>query len=154
FVGETGPRKQVGTRLVQRDGQHPRVVVEDRLHAVAVVGVHAHVGDALYTAVQQVLDGHGAVVVDAKTARLAPRGMVHAAGKVDRVQCRTVQNSGRGLQRGSRNPGAGGVHAGEHRVVFGAESPRFIHRRRVVADRLHRGHIGRIVDGFQLGVPG
>ena len=46
--GEAGAREEVAAALVHRDRQqHPRLVVEDPLGAVAVVDVEVDVGDAL-----------------------------------------------------------------------------------------------------------
>ena len=44
---------------MERHVQHPRVVVEDVLHAVPVVHVDVHVGDSLHPGVEQVTDRQG-----------------------------------------------------------------------------------------------
>ena len=77
--GEAGAREQHLAGLVQRDRQHPGVVPEDPLHAVAVVDVDVDVRDPLGALVQQVLDAHGDVVVDAEAAGRcrASRGADH-----------------------------------------------------------------------------
>ena len=76
LVGEAGAGEQGQRGLVQADREHPRVVVEDRLHAVAVVHVDVHIGDPLARRGRAAGDGHRRVVVDAEPggAGAASRG--------------------------------------------------------------------------------
>ena len=71
LLDEAGAGKDRPAVLVERDGQHPGLVVEDLLHAVAVVGVDVDVGNPLHPVVQHPGDGHRRVVVDAEAARPA-----------------------------------------------------------------------------------
>ena len=73
---EAGAGEQRPPVLVERDGQHPGVAVEDLLHPVAVVDVDVDVRHPRHALVQQPGDGDGGVVVDAKAAgpRRAGRG--------------------------------------------------------------------------------
>ena len=83
--GEAGAGEQRPPGLVQRDGQHPRVVPEDPLDAVAVVHVDVDVGDPLGAVVEQPLDADGDVVVDAEARGVARHRVVQPAAEVDAV---------------------------------------------------------------------
>ena len=123
-AGQPGAGEQGHRVLVQADGQHPRVVVEGGLDAIPVVHVDVHVGDPLRTLLQQPADRDGRVVVDAEAAGRPPHGVVQAAGHVGPVRGLAGPH-GRG--RGQRGPGHQRrrlVHAGEDRVVRGAQAVR------------------------------
>ena len=146
---------------MQANGQHPRVVPERRLHAVAVMGVHVDVGDPLRPLAQQPRDRDGRVVVNAETAGAAGHGVVQAtrdAGAV--LRGRRPDRPGRG-QRGSRHHGGRLVHAGEHRIVGGTEP---VHQQHAAgqfllvrglgfgtARQLHQADIGGVVNELELG---
>ena len=63
FARKPRPREQVPAGLVEADGHHLRVGVEDVLGAVAVVNVDVDIGHAV-AAFAQPGDGDGGVVVD------------------------------------------------------------------------------------------
>ena len=71
---------------MQADREHPRVVVEGRLHPVAVVDVDVDVGDALGAIGEQPGDRDRWVVVDAETAGLIGHRVMQAAADVGRMQ--------------------------------------------------------------------
>ena len=107
--------------LVQSDGQHPGIIPERPLHAVAVVGVHVDVRDPLRALAEQPRDRDRRVVVDAEPAGVPGHGVVQAARDARPVlRRRRPDGPGRG-QRGPGHHGGRLVHAGEHRVVLGAE---------------------------------
>ncbi len=108
--------------LVDRDGQHARVVPEDGLDAVAVVRVEVQVGDALRAEVQQALDRRGGVVVDAEAGRRARHRVVHAARDVDAVRDLAAPQGVGELDGPAELPRGGLVHAREQRVVVGAQA--------------------------------
>ena len=85
-VREAGAGEQHLAGLVQRDRQHPRVVPEHPLDAVAVVDVDVDVRDPLGALVEQPLDADRDVVVDAEAAGPVGHRVVQAAGDVDAVQ--------------------------------------------------------------------
>jgi hypothetical protein len=85
LVGEAGAGEQVAARLVQADRQDARVVVEELLDAVAVVGVDVDVGDPLRPVAQQPVDRHRRVVVDAEARRAVGHGVMQPAGRVEGV---------------------------------------------------------------------
>ncbi len=121
FGRQAGAGEQGVRVLVQADRQDPRVVPERRLHAVAVVRVHVDVGDPLGALAQQPGDRDGRVVVDAE-----PAGVGRPWRGAGRRRCwrRAAPPRPDGPGRGQRGPGHQGgrlVHAGEHRVVLGAE---------------------------------
>ena len=175
LVGEARAREQADARLVQGDGEHAGVVVEDRLRAVAVVRVHVDVGHALRAEVQQALDGHGAVVVDAEPGRRGPGGVVHAAGEVHGAVHLAGPDRLRGDEGAARDPGGGLVQVREHGTVLGAQAEAAVlgrRRRRGPADggdvlgvvdegellvrghgRLHDPHVGRVQQAERLHEP-
>ena len=117
---ESGAREQRQRRLVQADRQHPRVVVEHGLYAVAVVHVDVDVRDALGAEFEQPPDRDGRVVVDAEAARRRRHRVVQAAGDVDRVHRlagphrlggghRSRRRSARSRRACRRNVGLSGV---------------------------------------------
>ena len=116
-AGEERPR-----RLVQRDGQDPRVVPERVLDAVAVVHVDVDVGDALGALLQRPGDGDGEVVVDAEARRGLGHRVVQPAGEVDGVLVVAAPDRAHGLDRGADDVGRRVVHAREHRDVGGAQA--------------------------------
>src|SRR5215211_2897845 len=86
LAGTPRAREERGRRLVQAHGQHPRIVVEDRLYAVPVMHVDVDVRDPLSTVVEQPLDRDGGVVVDAETAGLRRHRVMQSAGDVGGMQ--------------------------------------------------------------------
>ena len=118
---EAGAGKEHLPGLVQRDRQHPRVVVEDRLDAVAVVDVDVDVGDLLHALVEQPLDADGDVVVDAEAARAVAHRVVQAAGDVGAVEALAGVHLAEGLEAGADHVRRREVHVGEDRVVVGGE---------------------------------
>ncbi len=148
-----GAGEQQVRGLVQADREHPRVVVEGGLHAVAVMHVDVHVGDPLGALAQQPGDRDGRVVVDAEAAGTGPHRMMQSAADAGPVLRRAVLHRPGGGQRRARHQGRCLVHAGEHRVVRGAETEGQ-GRADVGAGAPHGGQVARIVDQFQLGVGG
>ena len=85
-AGEPGAGEERPPALVQRDGEHARVVPEDPLDAVAVVHVDVDVGHPLRAVVQQPLDADGDVVVDAEARGVAGHRVVQPAAEVHAVR--------------------------------------------------------------------
>ncbi len=98
-------------RLVQADGQHPRIGVERGLHPVAVMGVDVHVGHPLDAVFQQPGDRDRRVVVHAEPAGTRGHGVMHAA-----------RDAGAGPRPGS--PRSPGPTPGAYRLVPGAQPER------------------------------
>ncbi len=108
--------------LVQRDGEHPGVVPERLLDAVAVVDVHVDVGDPLGAEFEQPGDGERRVVVDAEAGRAVGHRVVQAAGEVDGVRGLPAPDGFGGGDRLAGDQRGGGVEGGEGPVVVGAEA--------------------------------
>ncbi len=119
---EAGAGEEHLPGLVQRDRQHPRVVVEDRLDAVAVVDVDIDVRDPLDALVEQPLDAHRDVVVDAEPARPVAHGVVQAARDVGAVQALAGVHLAERLEAGADDVRGRAMHVDEHRVVVGREA--------------------------------
>ena len=68
------------------DGQDPWIIPKDAFGAVAVVGIDVNVGHLGHTRGQQLRDGQSGVVIDAESAGLAGKRVVHAAAKVHCAQ--------------------------------------------------------------------
>ena len=138
---------------MHRDRQHPRLVVEDPLGAVAVVDVEVDVGDALEAGVEQRPHRDRGLVVDAEPLGLARRPVVGAGRGDQRGAGAALGHGPRG--RGARRAGAGRVlvHA-RVRVVVAADAPlarlgpRGQHRLLAVAP--HRPDEGRREDPGEL----
>ena len=154
LVGKPGAREEGQPGFVQRNGQDARIVPEDALRAVAVVRIDVDVGHPPDAAVEQPLDREGGVVVDAKTARALPGGVVHPAAEVHGPHGAAVQDSCGRQQGAAGQPGAGFVHAGKGGVVLGSETPGVVGGVRVFAHAPHGGHKLRAVDRAQLRVGG
>ena len=153
--------------LVQADREHPRIGVERGLHPVAVVRVDVHVGDPLGALSQQPGDRDRRVVVNAEPAGVGGHGVVHAARDAGPVLSRARPDS---AGRGQGPPGHQRrrlVHAGEDRVVLGAEpehprdsqlaplqAPAGIGMLSPPADRLHRADVRRVMHQIQVRVGG
>ena len=134
---------------MQRDRQHPRVVVERGLHPVAVVHVDVDVGDALEAVVEQPGDRDRAVVVDAEPRRPVAHGVVQAARDVHRAVRPALRDLPRRRERAAADQAAGLVHVREDRVVVGAQA---VHRVAALSGaRAHGRHVGRRVDPLHLG---
>jgi hypothetical protein len=106
---------------MDRDGQHPRVLGEDRLHAVAVMDVDVHVRDRIHAALEQPRDRDGGIVVHAESRSTGRHRVVESAGGVERVQHRSVADGLGRNERRTRHERAGLVHVREDRVVAGPE---------------------------------
>ena len=112
-----GEEADLGRVLVDRDRQHPRVVPEDRLHAVAMVYVHVDVGDPLDASGEHPGDRDGRIVVHAEPRRARRHRMVQAAGRVERMRGLADDHRPGGRDGGARHDRPGLVHAVEDRVV-------------------------------------
>jgi hypothetical protein len=150
--GEAGAREQRERGLVQADREHPRIVVEDLLDAVAVVHVDVHVRDPLGPQVEEPGDGDGRVVVDAEPGGARGHRVVQAAGDVHRPDALAVPHRLGGRDGGPADPGAGLMHAVEHRVVRGVEAP--AGEERVVRGEPDRVEVVRPVHPGQRGLVG
>src|SRR3712207_9478390 len=95
-----GARKEVAPRLVRRERQNVRVIVEHPLHPVAVVDVGIYVSD-LDTGVLlfKARDGDRGVVVDTEATRLPFQGVVEAAGDAQSVLRLPVHDEPREIGR-------------------------------------------------------
>ena len=82
LIGITRTREQVPAGLVERQGQHARVVRMDRLDAVAVVDIEVQVQDAQAVAASAG-DRERRVVVDAEPGRPLGHRVVEAAARVE-----------------------------------------------------------------------
>jgi hypothetical protein len=108
---------------VQAHGQDAGVVVEGRLHAVAVVHVDIHVRDPLGPQIEQPRDGDRRVVVHAEPGRSRRHRVVQAARDVHRPRRRAAPDRFRRGEGGAADPGARVVHALEDRIVGSVEAP-------------------------------
>ena len=106
-----GAREEVPAALVHRDREHPRVVPEHPLDAVAVVHVDVDVGDPLGAVVEQPLDADGDVVVDAEAGRVAAHRVVQAAAVVDAVLGLALPHAAADLEGALGDAGRRLVHA-------------------------------------------
>ena len=148
--------------LVQADREHPRVVPEGRLHAVAVMHVDVDVGDPLGALPKEPGNGDRGVVVDAKSARVAAHGVMQTARDAGTMRGRSGPDRPRGSQRRPGHEGRRLMHMGKDRVILGAEAAG--KQRRGIgpggcviagserARRLDHGDVARIVDELKLGV--
>ena len=84
LVGIARAREQVAAGLVERHGQHARIVGMDRLDAVAVVDIEVEVQDAQAVAPGPG-DREGRVVVDAEPGCPIGHRVVEAAARVEGV---------------------------------------------------------------------
>ena len=120
---EAGAGEQHLAGLVERDGEHPRVVPEDPLDAVAVVDVDVDVRDPLGALVEQVLDADRDVVVDAEAAGPVGHPVVEAAGDVGAVEAaRRVHTWSHASMVAPTTCAVAVVHVAEDRVVVAAEA--------------------------------
>ena len=139
------PGNSDSARLVQGDGQHPRVVPEDPLHAVAVVGVDVHVGDPLRRR-RPAAAGWPARRRCRRRSRWPGRGVAWCMPPPKFTACtrRPVQDRLGRQRRCPARPGAGLVHAGERpgrrRCPARGRRPAVPGRRRPA---LHRGDVVR-----------
>src|SRR5919112_3829777 len=148
-----GARKEVAPRLVRRERQDVRVIVEHPLHPVAVVDVGIYVGD-LDTRVLlfEARDGDRGIVVDAEATRLPFQGVVEPAGDAQSVLRLPVHDEPRGPEHPAYHVGARPVKVGEDRVVLRAE-PVLLELLEVPlapAGLLHAVHVARVVHGGQV----
>ena len=108
------------------DRQNPWIVVEDGLHAIAVMDVHIHVSDAFRALPQQPGDRDRGIVVDAEAGGGVRHCMVQATGDVDGVLSGTGPDRLGCRDGGTCNERACGMHAFEDRIVGRAEAVRRI----------------------------
>ena len=144
---EAGAGEQELSGLVQGDGQHPRVVVEDRLDTVAVVDVDVDVRDPLRAFVEQPPDAHRDVVVDAEAARPARHRVVEPAGDVGAVDALAGPDPAERLLAGTDDVRRRVVHAAEDGVVVGAETAQLLSGSRARAHPPHGVDQRGVVDG-------
>ena len=112
-----GAREQVAAGLVDRARQHPRLLEEDPLGAVAVVDVDVDVGDALGAGVEQRLDRDGGVVVDAEARGAVGDRVVQAAAGDEGLVGPPLPHGHRPRHRRAADRGGRLVHARERRGV-------------------------------------
>ncbi len=143
LVREPGAGEQHPAGLVHGDRQDPRVVPEQRLRPVAVVHVDVDVGDLRGAGVEQPLHRRGDVVVDAEAGGPVAEGVVQPAAEVHRVPHLAGPHLVGAVDAGLQHPGAGVVHAGEGRVVGGAETARLVGVVGVLGGVLHRARRSR-----------
>ena len=166
---EAGPWEQHLARLVQGDREHPGVVVEDALHAVAVVHVDIDVGDPLRAVRQQPSDRDSNVVVDAESTHPVRHRMVQTTGDVGGVVDLAGPHLAGRLDAGADDVAGRLVHPGEGRVVVAAQAARqvgeggvgagahhrldhrrVVHRDQVVLRRVRGRHAGQLLEHAQL----
>ena len=123
FVDGAGPREQVPAGLVDRQGQHTRVVPVDGLDAVAVMDVEVDVQDA-QTVASRSGDGQRRVVVDAEPGRAVGHRVVEASARVERVLDVAAQDRLHRPDRAARDRRCGVVHPRERRIVAARPDPR------------------------------
>ena len=141
--------------LVQADRQHPGVVVERGLDAIAVVDVDVDVGDAFCALVEQPLDRDRGVVVNAEAAGVVGHRVVQAAGDVDAVVGFAFPYGPGCGQSGARDQSGRVVHAREDRVVRAAEPVAAADDARVRSARaLDHLDVAALMDQLELGVGG
>ena len=150
--------------LVQADRQHPRVGVERGLHPVAVVRVDVHVGDAPGALPKQPGDRDRRVVVDPEPARAGGHRVMHAARDAGPMLDRARPDGTGCGQGGPGHQCRRLMHAGEDRVVPGAQPgrPRVAELGRLqtagtkvvgpAADRLHGRDVLRLMHKLQVRV--
>src|SRR5205814_2751202 len=84
-LGKPGAREEVAAAFVEGDGEHVRVVVEDLLHAIAVMHVDVDVGDAVSVLLEPVA-GDRRIVVRAEARGAAAVRVMESAGRAERMQ--------------------------------------------------------------------
>ena len=132
LILEARTRKEIAPRLVQGHGQHAWLVVEDPLHAVAVMNVDIEIHDPPVRMVGQHLrDRDRRIVVDAETGRLGATGMVQSSRRIERVVEPARSDRICGGQAGPRHRARRRVHVHEDRIVGRTEA---------VVERLRRRH--------------
>src|ERR671910_691495 len=114
---EAGTREQVRAGLVQRDGEDTRVVVEDRLRAVAVVHVDVDVGNTFGAFAQEPRDGNGGIVVHAEPRGSRGHRVVQTARRVERVSDGAIEGRARRDDGRTRDERTGLVHLREDGIV-------------------------------------
>src|SRR5215211_5060375 len=141
---KTRAGEQVRRRLVQADSHHPRVFVEDRLYAVAMVHIHVDIAHPLTAVVQQPADGEGNVVVNAEAARRAGHRVMQASADVaGALRIASPDPAGR-LDTCHGDPSSDLVHSGKDRIVACAESVPLIG-----LTELHSRDVVRSMHGLQ-----
>ena len=145
-----GARVEVVPGLVEADGQHLVVVVEEVLHPVAVVQVDVQVGHAP-AAVHAGPDGHGQVVVEAEARRPVLLGVVQPPAQLEHAPLGACQDHPRAVEGPARQPPAREVHAREDGIVRRAQAEPFGLRPGLAAIQgLDHGHEGFVVDREDL----
>ena len=104
---------------MDRDREHPRVVPEARLHAVAVMHVDVDVGDPLSALREQPRDADGRVVVHAEPRGTVGHRVVETPGRVEGMLGLARPDRPGGRDRGADHERPGLVHVVEDRVVTG-----------------------------------
>ena len=120
--GVPGAGEEELPRFVDRDREHSRVVPEERLDTVTVVGVDIEIDDALVSGFEELGDRSGCVVVDAEPAGLARHRVVHSAAEIHRPAIVTGDDSVRGVDAALEQQRRGGVHILEPGNILGADS--------------------------------
>ena len=115
--GLTRAGKQRLSGLMNRDSKHMVAGVEGILHAVPMMGIDVHVGDAFSAQCQQAKDGDYDVVEHAETGREIGAGVMIAATRVEHRVRLSVPHGLRSHERCARGQRRRVVHAFGNRVV-------------------------------------
>jgi len=150
-----GAREQVASGFVHRDGKHIRVVVEDTLDAVAMVGVDIDVG---HTQPGMVSHHHGdragGIVVDAKPRRHLAMRVVKAARDVQTGASVALDDRAKPCDSGAAYQRGRLVHPVEGRSVSGADAAPRAETRRIPGGLHHGVDICPAVHGQKVARPG
>jgi hypothetical protein len=112
--------------FVDRHGQHPVVIGEGVLHAVAMVRVQVHVQHALHALRQERQHGEHGIVEIAEAAGAVGPPVVGAARGVKHDT--PIHRQLRGVDRTADGGGSALEQAGEQRVFHGADAVTVAHR--------------------------
>ena len=148
LVDEAGPGEQVPPALVEREGQHARVVVRDQLDAVAVVDVEVDVQDPQPLGACT-RDRERRVVVDAEPPRLRRHRVVEPTAGLVRVLDVAAQDRLHRAERARGDDRGDLVHPREGRLVGQAHAHR-ARQRRVRGEAPDLGEVRRQVDAQQV----
>ncbi len=120
-----------------------------------MVGVNVDAHHPLHPpAVEQPLDSHRNVVVNAKAAGPLPRGMMHPATEVHSTNGLARQDGLRRQQRTAGEPGAGLVHPGERGIVLSSQATVLLGSRGIDTDAAHGLHVFAAVHSKKFDVGG
>ena len=117
-------REQERAALVERQREHVRIVIEDPLHAVAVVRVDIDVHHACGVVLLQPPDRDGEVIVDAEAGGLGAARVVQSAGDAERARVLPAHDQLGRAQGRATHVRSGFVHAAHDGNVRRAESER------------------------------